>query len=90
MKVFKYPLGIKDGDPPKIVDVDMPIPAEIMGVGGNRDGLVVWARVDTSEQLTSHRFYIKWTGDDIRAKSKHVGTVTMPSGLVYHVFVGEI
>lgn len=78
--VWKYNL------PNHINYIDMPGGAEILNVGVQETGIVLWAKVTTEAANDRRRFITFWTGDSLpEIDLKYIGTCTM-RGLVYHVF----
>lgn len=82
-----YEYWIEEGGTP------MPAGANILHVGYQSIGpdsydLFAWAQVDTAAPTVIRQLVIVGTGWDNRdgKPGKHLGTVQMPSGLVWHVF----
>ena len=46
----------------------------------------LWATVDTDSESTDVKFFIVGTGYLLPKSGVYIGTVPMPSGLVWHVF----
>ena len=69
----------------------MPLGAIPMAVGcqiggGGFEELVLWALVDPVMTSHSRTFVVAGTGHPIERIQRYIGTVQMPSGLVWHVF----
>lgn len=83
--IFKYPLN--HGDYPQL-----PAGAQPISVGCQGSTLVLWALVNPGAELRTRRIRIFGTGHECdTVAGRFLGTVQMPSGLVWHVFdCGEI
>lgn len=83
--VHKYRIALYEVSDTR--NVSMPRGAELLHVG-EQDGQVdVWARVDTEAEYVSRAFVLVGTGFELNAHAgRHVGTVQMRDGLVWHVF----
>jgi hypothetical protein len=85
MKIYKYPLEIKD-----TVTVKMPRCAKVLTVQVQRGVPCIWAAVDPLQPYLDRRvFRIVGTGQSFMRESvnRYVGTFQMFGGdLVYHVF----
>lgn len=85
MKVFKYPLEIKDE-----VSVPMPLGAKILTVQSLNNKPCIWAAVDPSTTyMEMRKFRIAGTGHPIADSTVdgYIGTVQLHGGmLVFHVF----
>lgn len=87
MKIFKYTLAITDHQ-----TVSLPSGYKILSVGNQREELVLWALVPTTN--VPHVAVLIWihgTGNSILPgeSEKYIGTVQMGNGLVWHVFEGK-
>jgi hypothetical protein len=83
-KVFKYELYIGD-----VVNVEMPIEAQILCVQAQKDIPIIWAIVDPENPVENKTFYIFGTGQVIPKDNnlKYIGTVQLLKGeLVFHIF----
>lgn len=86
-RIFKYPLKIEDE---QIVLIGGG--GRVLSVGVQDNRLFVWALVDQSYSAAPVHFYIVGTGNPANHVASHmrfIGTVQMPSGLVWHVFVED-
>jgi hypothetical protein len=86
-RIFKYPLKIEDE---QIVLIGGG--GQVLSVGVQDNRLFVWALVDQSYNAVPIRFYIVGTGNPanhVASNLRFVGTVQMPNGLVWHVFVED-
>lgn len=88
MKVFKYPLEIRDEQ-----RIAMPYVATIISAQAQHGILCLWAVVDETAPPTERTIDILGTGHHMEGdrfmgdKRKFIGTVQMMSGaLVWHVF----
>ena len=84
-RIYKYELPITDESV-----LHIPGPAQILSVGEQFDGcLFMWAIVDPDRRNMRVEISIRGTGHPIDGnEGRHIETVTMKSGLVWHVFVG--
>ena len=86
-KVLKYVLEQTD-----VQNISLPIGAKILSVQCQRNNLVFWVVADLSSILESVEFLIFGTGHDIpnlEGTHQYLGTVQMPTGLVWHVFTNK-
>lgn len=80
--IWKYPLSVSDNP-----IIEMQSRAEILHVGHQGDGVVLWAKVRTEVGPVRRKFTIYGTGQAMAMdEGAYVGTVQMPNGLVWHVF----
>jgi len=87
--IYKYPLRIQGH---QILELPKD-QAQILHVGEQNGSITVWAIINTEqEEMESHNVWIYGTGHDIEdaEKLKHLGTVQMRDGLVWHVFLQVI
>ena len=72
--------------------IEIPLMATILSVGIQGQEIVLWAKVDTDNKITTRKFNTYGTGWDIddqcadSAVEVYLGTVTSPEGYVWHVF----
>jgi len=84
VRVFKFRLA-----PELHPTIQVPTGAEWLHVGEQADELYVWALVDTKAPYETRTFTIVGTGwVEAAITGRHVGTVQMANGLVWHVFEG--
>lgn len=70
----------------QVINIPGGIPLSV-GVQGHNESLVMWAEVVTGAMERKIRVVIRGTGHDKKnSDGKFLGTVQMPSGLVWHVF----
>jgi hypothetical protein len=80
--VYKYPLH-----PATPCVVAMPRFAQILHVGSQDDGPVLWALVDQAQEPEGRRFFIYGTGHPIAEEGlRYTGSCQTESGFVWHVF----
>lgn len=83
LKVFKYPVELTDN-----IDVQMPKGAKPLHFDMQNGDLCLWALVDPSLPLTSHKFRMAGTGHPIDTCGPYINTVLLKNGaLVFHFFV---
>jgi hypothetical protein len=79
--VYKYQLPTED-----YATLTMPMSAELLTVGAQKNQLVLWARVDTEAPPEQRRFRIAGTGHP-KVDGEYVGTAQLHEGsFVVHVF----
>lgn len=82
--VFKYEI------PPYNGAVKLPVGAEILSVGFQRDVFCMWVKVDTEAETEERNFEAFGTGHEMPynmgADYLFVGTAHMDNGLVFHAF----
>jgi hypothetical protein len=85
-EIWMFPIGID------LRSFTMPRGAEPLSIGYQPEGLMLWARVDTTAPKVRRDVRIVGTGWEMSTAGRHVGTVQHnPTGLVWHVFDhGEI
>jgi hypothetical protein len=81
--VFKYPLALVD-----VQEVELPAEAEILHVAEQLGSLMLWANVETDNDLVSRRLAVVGTGHHAPSptEARHIGTVLTGIGLVWHIF----
>ena len=83
-KIFKY--TIEESEP----TIEMPKGAEILSFREQyKNGLCVWALVDTDKEKEERKFIIYGTGHEIKNPDdlKYIGNAFMGNGmLVWHLF----
>jgi hypothetical protein len=86
MEVYKYPLPVSD-----VVELEMPIGAEILYVDTQRGDVCLWARVEPGADTEARRFRFAGTGHELGdGVGRHVGSCLMHEGrLVFHIFEME-
>lgn len=83
--IHKYTLG-RQGI------IEIPVMATILSIGMQGREIVLWAKVDTDNEITTRKFNTYGTGWDIDdqcsedAIEVYYGTVAAPEGYVWHVF----
>lgn len=84
-RIFKYPVEDNGGF------VEMPKGAVVLSVGEQAGDLMVWCLVDTDKRVVSRQINVVGTGWNVSGfdAGKHLGTVQMSNGLVWHVFDGD-
>lgn len=86
MVVYKYPLKITGNQQIPVGDRR----AVILHVGEQNDTLCMWVLLD--ETSTDTKGYLDvdifGTGNPVHTRNRHIGTVQMSDGLVWHVFAG--
>lgn len=80
MKIFKY----RAPEPMTWAALFLPVGAEILHVGIQREQLWIWAKVDPDAQLENRIFRTVPTGGSVPETSKHVGTV-ITDQFVWHL-----
>lgn len=72
--------------------IEIPVMATILSVGIQGCEIVLWAKVDTDNKMTTRKFNTYGTGWDMddqpsdETSEVYYGTVTAPEGYVWHVF----
>lgn len=82
--IWKYELSLD-----KCQQIKAPAGWKPMSVQLQRNTLCLWAVVDTNNKLCSNKVWLHITGEalpDRPVDRVFVGTIQMPSGIVYHVF----
>ena len=81
--VYKYPLDITDRQ-----SVCLPLGAQILSIQAQNNTLMLWAMVDPDQVAQSVVLQILGTGNpaQVSHRAKHIETVQMPTGLVWHIF----
>jgi hypothetical protein len=86
--VYKYTL-----DPPEepwyLVEVELPMGAQLLSVAFQGLDLCLWAAVDTDSPTERRRFRLAGTGHDLAPHwpiLSFIGTAYHPDGYVFHVF----
>jgi len=83
--IYKYELEVQD-----IIEVTMPIGAEILDLQVQNNTPCLWALVDRSEGKEVRKFRTIGTGHYIWDKEipckKYIGTYQLQSGFVFHLF----
>ena len=66
--------------------VEMPLGAEVISIGEQGAGCVLWALVDSDEPIRTKRsFVVAGTGHTIdKPLGRFIGTVQFRNGLVFH------
>ncbi len=85
MKIFKYPVQMKDR-----FTLLMPDGAQPISVQMQHGEPQVWAIVNTDAPLTPRQFYLRGTGHDMgdAIGSRFIGTFQVDGSLVFHLFDG--
>lgn len=85
--IYKYGVTLADAG------IDMPAGAELLDIGWQQRGVVVWARVNPEQPTVKRRVVCAMTGEALNPAwrgAKHIGTVTTPEGIVVHALdLGE-
>jgi len=69
--------------------LQLPSGAALLHLGEENDSLYVWALVDTEQPYEQRDLMLAGTGWEMPATpGRHVGTVQMRNGLVFHLFEG--
>lgn len=81
--VYKYQLMIQDE-----TCIHMPVGAEILTVAEQFGVLCLWALVEPWGMPMERHLRIVGTGQEVNGieRAKHIGTVSMSDGFVWHVF----
>ena len=81
--IWKYPLRLGFTQ-----TLSLPEDAQLLSVGEQEGTLYLWALVDPSEPLEHLKFAVYATGEAISEGDpmKHLGTVQLKDGLVFHAF----
>ena len=67
--------------------LQLPVFAEVLSVDIQRGCLVLWAKLETMNDLESRMFYVIATGQEVSYSNiKFIGTTQSDNGLVYHIF----
>jgi hypothetical protein len=75
--------------------VDLPETAQPLGVGLQGDVMVLWALIDLGDKAAPRgprRLIVCNTGQEVPGwpfGTRFLGTITHPSGVVWHVFDGD-
>jgi hypothetical protein len=85
MKVFKYTVPQPNDD--YVSEVILPVSAQILSVGIQKDEMVIWARVEyPNEPKRARQLIVGNTGVALPfTNGRFIGTVES-SGVVWHVF----
>jgi hypothetical protein len=94
MIIYKYPLK---QDPTAPQELELPEFTTPLYVGQQDNQLYVWCELtNKSNPIETKRFYVLGTGIDYatmdardQVSLKYIGTVLMPSRLVWHVYYTE-
>lgn len=84
MKVYKYPVPLKDH-----FEIEMPLGAEILSFQSQNDEMMIWAAVWPNKPIEKRKFSIIGTGQDIDMDcvKDFIGTAQVVRGiLVWHLF----
>lgn len=102
--IYKYPLRtqrLSNGhdryappEPGEIIEVEIPKGSMILSCAFQANNLVMWAETDPFQKETEKvKVVAYFTGQPYEEPDNemrtHIGTVTSPQGLVYHLFVIE-
>lgn len=82
--IWKFPLQVQD-----VQVVQMPLPAQVLCVQPQGDGVCLWAEVDPNGERVNIEIAIIGTGHPIpdEAHKRYVNTFQMHGGtLVFHAF----
>lgn len=81
--IWKFELSPKDQQ-----EVLMPKNAEVLAAQAQNDGIMIWAKCDSTNDLERRIFVIEGTGHEItHSDLKYISTVQLHGGsLVFHVF----
>jgi len=83
--IYKFPLEITDYSTLRTHDK-----AKVMHVGEQGGQLCIWLEVDLTQVVATHGFYIRGTGHVITGEEgQFLGTVLMPNGLVWHIYLED-
>jgi hypothetical protein len=79
--VFKFEI-----DP--VCEKMIPLDAKILSVGSQGDQVVLWAEVETDNQMTTRKFRGFGTGHEIASdlNLSFIGTVQFQNGMVFHIY----
>ncbi len=86
--VYKYLIEIG-----RITEIQLPVNTELLRIGEQGRSVFMWTIQDSDARggVTTRAFTIHGTGHhDIADDEEYVGTVQMPSGMVWHVFEKSI
>lgn len=81
-RIWKYILN------PAQPELTMPVGAEIISAGDQHGSLTLWAEVDPDAPRVHRIFQVYGTGFALpeQAHRRHIATVQMGNGLVWHVY----
>lgn len=82
--IYKYPFEVND-----VVEIEMPLEAEVLSVQVQRGGPCIWALVDPKTTLETKIFVVYGTGHPVNTSTtgKFIGTFQLSGGaLVFHLF----
>lgn len=83
-KIFKYKLTFSQG---MTVNVSMPVKAQILTAGIQKNELFIWALVDEKEKLEDRYFQVYATGEEInKIEGQKYITTIIGNYLVWHLF----
>jgi hypothetical protein len=86
--VYKYLLSCVGSNEPFYMD--LPKHARILTVQRQHDGVVIWALVNTKDEITKRTFVALWTGREFPDDQFHlayIGTIQFNDGdTVWHIF----
>ena len=80
MKIYKYELALLPRQ-----ELRLPRGAKVVHVGAQGGALKLWAMVDPDKPREPVEFCVAGTGHDWPAGFRHLGTVEVTYGLVWHV-----
>lgn len=84
--IWKYPLVIRGAQ-----EIEMPIGAQFLCVQVQQDKPCIWAQVDPDAGAAVYQVFLVGTGHEVETqvskRARYLGTVQMPYGLVFHVYV---
>jgi hypothetical protein len=83
--IYKYEAGFGGGFSAAATPVKVPAGAEVLHAGEQNGIIYVWMRVNPERDEVHRDIRIAGTGDYV-PPGRHVKTVQMRSGLVWHVF----
>lgn len=84
-RIWKFPLGYPE---PRMVEIEMPVGAEIVHVAIQPTQIMLWAIVDSKAEKVRRRFYVIATDQQIPRRCSYVGTVHH-DGYVWHVMEAQ-
>lgn len=79
--VWKWGLMVAD-----VQEIQMPIGTQILAVAEQEGQLVMWGLCNISAANETRIFAVVGTGNPAPGDGRHIGTVVMSYGLVWHVF----
>lgn len=85
--VYKYRMAFSPAGRP--FKVQMPKGADILTIGSQRDGMVVWALVNPEDPPVDRTFVVYGTGRGIEigeSSLRYWGTIMQTDGTVWHLF----